>query len=530
MIKAIHIENFKIFQTFDLDFNNDLNILVGDNEAGKSPILEAIHLALTRRLSGHFVEHELSPHIFNRDCSLQFLRSLKGGEKQGPPKILIELYLDDESPALQPLRGSNNSKKTDHVGVKLEIVFDDEYSDEYAKLLEEVGEQKTVPSEYYKVNWYSFSNSAITARSLPISVFHIDATTIRLQSGTDYYVQNLINEGLDPKARAALSVAYRKMREGFSDEAAIQDINRSLASGAITTKAFSLCLDATQRSSWEAGLVPHLDSIPLNLVGKGEQTCLKILLALERKAKDCNIVLVEEPENHLSYSSMNHLISEIAGRCAEKQVIMTTHSAYVLNKLGIDRVILLNAGTTTSLSTLPPDTQTYFKKLSGYDTLRLILAKKAILVEGPSDELVVQRAYMDKYAKLPIEDGIDVINVRGLSFPRFLEIAKRIRKPVVVVTDNDGDYQRNVIGKYGPYASDANIKICASDNNGAPTLEPQIIAANRLDDLNALFGTEHASPADLQRAMLSDKTEFALRLFESPLRIQYPQYINDAIA
>ena len=34
----------------------------------------------------------------------------------------------------------------------------------------------------------------------------------------------------------------------------------------------------------------------------------------------------------------------------------------------------------------------FFKKVAGYDTLRLILCKKSILVEGDSDELVVQRA------------------------------------------------------------------------------------------------------------------------------------------
>lgn len=52
----------------------------------------------------------------------------------------------------------------------------------------------------------------------------------------------------------------------------------------------------------------------------------------------------------------------------------------------------------------------FFKKISGYDTLRLILCKKAILVEGDSDELVVQKAYKSKNNnRLPIEDQIDVI-------------------------------------------------------------------------------------------------------------------------
>ena len=69
----------------------------------------------------------------------------------------------------------------------------------------------------------------------------------------------------------------------------------------------------------------------------------------------------------------------------------------------------------------------------------MILCKKAILVEGDSDELVVQRAYMDTHnGKLPIEDEIEVMSV-GTSFLRFLEIAERLNISVKVVTDNDGD-------------------------------------------------------------------------------------------
>ncbi|HWY37588.1 MAG TPA: AAA family ATPase [Bacteroidia bacterium] len=47
-ISSVNIENFKCFNgTFKLKMNEGVNILVGDNEAGKSTILEAIHLALT---------------------------------------------------------------------------------------------------------------------------------------------------------------------------------------------------------------------------------------------------------------------------------------------------------------------------------------------------------------------------------------------------------------------------------------------------------------------------------------------------
>ena len=52
MITKLFIKNFKVFSSFTLNLNEDLNIIVGDNEAGKSTILEAVNLALTKGLAG----------------------------------------------------------------------------------------------------------------------------------------------------------------------------------------------------------------------------------------------------------------------------------------------------------------------------------------------------------------------------------------------------------------------------------------------------------------------------------------------
>ena len=47
-ICKVHIENFKTIKgSFKLNLNKGVNILVGDNEAGKSTIIEAITLAIT---------------------------------------------------------------------------------------------------------------------------------------------------------------------------------------------------------------------------------------------------------------------------------------------------------------------------------------------------------------------------------------------------------------------------------------------------------------------------------------------------
>ncbi|MBK6484295.1 MAG: ATP-dependent endonuclease [Chitinophagaceae bacterium] len=197
------------------------------------------------------------------------------------------------------------------------------------------------------------------------------------------------------------------------------------------------------------------------------------------------------------------------------------------------------------LTDLKTETKNFFSHLSGYDTLRLILCKKAILVEGDSDELIIQKAYMNANGnKLPIEKGIDVISV-GTAFLRFLEVAEKLNKPVAVVTDNDGDVSAletkydNFIGlKIKP-----NISICydTTIDSGAlvlgkknkpfnyNTLEPKILKENSTAILNKILGTAYATDDDLHKYMKANKTECALKIFETGEAIKFPKYILSAI-
>lgn len=48
-IKSLHIEGFKKFTSLDVQFNEHMNILVGENEAGKSTILDALKTVLNQQ-------------------------------------------------------------------------------------------------------------------------------------------------------------------------------------------------------------------------------------------------------------------------------------------------------------------------------------------------------------------------------------------------------------------------------------------------------------------------------------------------
>ena len=57
-IEKVIIQNFKKFKNpFEIKFNENINLLVGDNESGKSTILEAIHVALTGMYAGRNIRN-----------------------------------------------------------------------------------------------------------------------------------------------------------------------------------------------------------------------------------------------------------------------------------------------------------------------------------------------------------------------------------------------------------------------------------------------------------------------------------------
>ena len=212
--------------------------------------------------------------------------------------------------------------------------------------------------------------------------------------------------------------------------------------------------------------------------------------------------------------------------------------------MGLENLLLLENRKIARITEL--SSADFFKKVSGYDTLRLILCKKAILVEGDSDELVVQKAYQSKNNnRLPIEDQVDVISV-GTSFLRFLELAVVLNLKVAVVTDNDGDILA-LQKKYEAYIRDnkkENIKICYDDIvdtgtltiGGKPynynTLEPKILKANgnNVSLFNSILGTAYSTLEDLQKYMKHHKTEAALAIFNSSEDIVFPSYIMEAIS
>lgn len=534
-IKKLLVRNYKSIEDTIIEMRPDVNIFVGENDSGKSTILEAISIVATGNLNGRSFEKQIKANLFNQNVREKYIASLKNKKSiMAPPTIIIEAYLDIED---QSFSGTNNELREDCAGIRMELAFNQTYADIYKLMLKD-GEIYDIPIEFYTVNYHYFKGTPVVYRFAPVKGVFIDTTRKDYSYVMDKFVTSNIATYLTAKEQTDLSTAYRKSRHAFQENEVVKQLNHSISKNVkVNEKSVAIDLREDNIDEWKHQMSVIVESIPFENIGFGTQNSIKIELAIKNSKDQVNLIMMEEPENNLSYTNMTKLIDHVI-ESEGKQVFISTHSSYIANKLNLGNIFLLHNGKIESMSKLPDDTKRYFKKLPGYDTLRAVLAEKIILVEGPTDELIIQRAYLDEYGRLPMDDGTDVIVVDSLAFKRYCDIAVLLKKKMVIVTDNDGNIQKNINDKYSDYIGESNLIFVHEKNEDLNTIEPSVLEVNCengkptelfKEAVSKKNSMKNKSKQEVLDFMTNNKAEWALRVFDSENKINYPEYIKDAI-
>lgn len=529
-ITEVKIRNFKGYDTLDLKLNSGMNILVGDNEAKKSTILEAINLALSGIIDGKYLSSEnLNDFLFNNKSILEFKEAISKGQRpETPPQIIIELHFSDDTHS--DFEGTENILGIKAKGLYYRIGLRQEYEEAYQKLGADC--LGSLPLELYTIELKRFSGGEQARALLPIKNSLID-TSSNFQNASDLTISRILKEKLNEEEKIKAGQYYRNFKESYKNHQIHQELGQHVDHPNATVS-----IDPSSKNSWDSHLSIYIKEIPFSYIGKGLQTILKTKVSLSsKKTTGASVVLIEEPENHLSHATLNELVNLISDQCTGKQIIITSHSSFVANKLDLGNLIFLNDGIPYYFSDLKKETKDFFKKLPGYDTLRLLLCKSGILVEGDADELIAQRAFLDNNGALPINKGIDIISVNN-SYRRFLDIAIPLKKKTSVMLDMDNRYVnlselKKELREYD--FLDAFFEENSRYSGSIPdynknTLEPLLLAYNSRELLNKIFNKKYATDDELLVYMNVNKTKCALDIFESSTKINYPKYILDAIA
>lgn len=163
-----------------------------------------------------------------------------------------------------------------------------------------------------------------------------------------------------------------------------------------------------------------------------------------------NLFLVEEPEAHL-HPQLQELILNFFGKNTEKykniQVIMTSHSPTLVSRIGIKHINLLYEynhkiyNYPLKTAGLNDEENDYLEKYLDVTKSQLFFAKGVIFVEGISEAILVP-----EFAKLierPLDKyAVELVNINGVGFSPFAKMMKNPEQEfgfakASIITDDD---------------------------------------------------------------------------------------------
>ncbi len=223
-------------------------------------------------------------------------------------------------------------------------------------------------------------------------------------------------------------------------------------------------------ASDEARLRQLLEKLDLRIEGKGRiglgsdnllfMACELLLLAQEDEGN--KLLLIEEPEAHLHPQRQLRVMTFLQDQAKEKdiQIIVTTHSPNLASAIELDNLVMIRNARSFSMANGETNLRTsdyrFLKRFLDVTKANLFFASGVMIVEGDAENILIPTL-----AKLIDRDfteyGVSIVNVCGVGLRRYARIFQRkntnsdgsLDIPVACVTDMDvmPDCAPAIIGK-----------------------------------------------------------------------------------
>ena len=224
------------------------------------------------------------------------------------------------------------------------------------------------------------------------------------------------------------------------------------------------------------------------------------------------LMTVEEPEAHLSISNvllMSSLFDFFNKKNKYTQIVFSTHNLEFINKIGLNKVIVLHNGETISLKAeLTNEERDYLSANPNLDIFNLLYSKKVILIEGLTEELLI-KSYLQTRSELR---SIKVLSFHK-GYTKVIDIWKKINNgsgnKLGVIRDFDNEPNAQ---KEHEKRQDENVMVRTTRGY---TLETDITNAN-YELLKNTYGSEYGwsnmSADEIQKDWREKKSDIMLRI------------------
>ncbi len=463
-IAKTQIKNYRCFRDTTVEFQPGLNVIIGENNGGKTTLLKALSLIFDRRGSRRPRVHD-------------FNRLIKPSEK--PPEIEVAVTLrssgDADTDDDRGLVASWLTKIDSPWEATLTFTFTLPESD-HPEFEKAVGSKPNEQSffgalEELLPRYVSRIYAGNLATRLPVDrelLAKFDCQLLdalrdvesEMFSGGSPLFNAMLKEVLDTGTEGDV---IRQVRSKFRKDS--KKLRDGLKSRLDTDRLFEL---VTETGAADGGK-PELDggiqetdilaalrlyiqnenfSFPATHQGLGYNNLIYISLmmasmtfsASKRRGENAAVfpmLMVEEPEAHLHPALQHKLLSHIVGRVsdssnASRQIFVTTHSTHVTSAVGLDPIISLSVAKDGDIDVayparLFPDTKSgraskgYVARYLDATKSTMLFAKGIVLVEGIAEQLIVP-AIASRIGFPFDQSHVAIVRVDGLTFKHFLPL------------------------------------------------------------------------------------------------------------
>lgn len=450
---------------FDLDnpdlvvsFNKGLNVLIGENDSGKTAIIDAIKLVLkTHAYEWIKVENEDFYHNNNR---LRIEIEFKG-LKDNEAKNFIEWLgwtkeKENDIPVLRLIFDVSKDKDGRILPTDIKAGMDD------------IGYPLNAEArDYLKCTYLKALRDA-----------NADLTS-KKNSRLSQILQEhkLFKKGKNNEEHIFVE-KFKKINEEienwFKDENKIDDLSKSNKEE-IKDKIDEFLkkfIDNKYESIFSLGKAEIKNILEKISLGIGEETNLGLgtmnrlymsaeLLHLKKENWDgLRLCMIEELEAHLHPQAQMKIIEALKEKEGEEtiQYILTTHSPNIASKVPLKSLIICKDNQVFPMgegkTKLEPKDYVYLERFLDVTKSNLFFAKGIIIVEGWSEEILIP-ALANKMDYDLTEKEVSIVNVASTAYLHFAKIflrqneEEKMKIPVSIVTDLDNRPEAN--GNFLPF-------------------------------------------------------------------------------
>lgn len=492
-INKIHIQNYRNYNDFTMNFHKGLNVIIGSNNSGKTGLLYAIYLLK--------YPSTVSVDDFNKNNLLKYTELYA----DNPPEIVIEYYIshriaeddtnDESIIRLLPFLGikefeENRTEKDGkveyNIAAKIKAVFslDVKYLDDYKKefkLTNNFDEYFMMLNRFVEKHYsWSYTNGITDTKAeqkMATSVFDIrlieaERTNEEVRKETKREIDafardsehaaelDALKKSVSNDLKKILNDSITKLSDLFEKEDNEIGLKKGNVSIFSDVKAQFSVSDAyvTEVKDTKSGFV-----VPLQYNGLGYNNLINIYMLIKlteiQKGRDFKILCLEEPEAHLhpamQYKLFKYLKNLDKNNELNQQIFVTTHSSNISAVAGIDNMFMLSYERSDEYSdccqqslkeqfkdsdgkTEKEDAKLHLTKFLDVTRSDMLFADKVILVEGIAEKLLMP-LFMDACGCSYEDEHISVVEIGGKHFEHFIELfnGNAVNKKVLCITDKD---------------------------------------------------------------------------------------------